>query len=193
METLNVRITGVTPLLMHSARGANPLDPMTKAHKQLTSKRKKTDDDHEAIARSEWRMGLYYNEQSGVYLPTMNIRASLIAGAKFNKLGMAVKRSTILTESESPLQYDGPRDPDGLFDDGRFVNCMAVGVGKARLMRTRPIFPEWKLDFELVYVEDQIERDQLLQAFENAGKLIGLGDFRPECGGSFGRYKVEVT
>ena len=37
---------------MHSDKFANPLHPATKAHKALTGKRKKTDDDHEAIAKS---------------------------------------------------------------------------------------------------------------------------------------------
>ena len=53
METLNVRITGTSPLMMHSDKFANPLLPETKAHKALTAKRKKTDEDHEAIAKSE--------------------------------------------------------------------------------------------------------------------------------------------
>lgn len=192
MKTLNVRITGTTPLLMHSSRGSNPLDPMTKAHKELTSKRKKTDDDHEAIARSEWRLGLYWSEGIGPYIPLMNVRASLVSGAKFNKLGASVKRSTVMTEMSAPLEYKGPRDPDAMFADGRFIDCQSVKVGQSRLMRTRPVFPEWALQCELAYDEEQIERDQLVLAFENAGRLIGLGDFRAECGGTFGRYRVDV-
>jgi hypothetical protein len=59
MKTVSVKITGKAALLMHSDRFANPLDPLTKAHKELTSKRKKTDDDHIAIARGEFIGGCY--------------------------------------------------------------------------------------------------------------------------------------
>ena len=36
MQVLNLKIKGVCPLLMHSDRFANPLDPATKAHKALS-------------------------------------------------------------------------------------------------------------------------------------------------------------
>lgn len=190
METLNVTLEGVSPLLMHSARGSNPLDPDVKHHKTLTSKRKKTDEDHEAIALSEWRLALYYDEQIGPYIPTMNIRASLINGAKFNKLGKNVKRSTLVTSEFTELIYQGPRTPDLLLKDGSFIDTRSVKVGQSRLMRNRPIFRQWSLAFELLFDETQIEKSDLMLAFQNAGKLIGIGDFRPECGGQFGRFAV---
>ena len=58
MEIITVKLTGTRPLLMHADVFADPLNPLTKAHKALTSKRKNTDDDHEAIAKSEWRARL---------------------------------------------------------------------------------------------------------------------------------------
>lgn len=179
-------------MLMHSARGANPLDPMTRAHKELTSKRKKTDEDYEAIARSEWFLALYHDEEIGPYVPSANVRASLIGGAKFNKLGMEVKRSVLMDEERIAVEYAGPRDPEAMFESRRFIDCRAVGVGKSRLMRTRPVFLDWSMTCHLHYPEERIELDQIRLAFENAGRLIGLGDFRPECGGTFGRYKVEI-
>ena len=54
MKSIPVKITGSAALLMHSDRFANPLDPLAKAHKEMTGKRKKTDDDFIAIAKSEF-------------------------------------------------------------------------------------------------------------------------------------------
>ena len=65
METINVKITGVSPMLMNSDRFSNPLDPMTKEHKLLTNKKKKTDEDYEAIALSSWRGSIYYDKSIG--------------------------------------------------------------------------------------------------------------------------------
>ena len=65
MQTIKVKIIGTRPLLMHSDIYADPLNPRTKAHKALTAKKKKTDEDHEAIAQSEWRGGMYFDEELG--------------------------------------------------------------------------------------------------------------------------------
>lgn len=88
MELVTLRITGTSPLMMHSDRLANPLNPATKAHKELTGKRKKTDDDHLAIARSEFIAGAYYDEKLGFYIPGANFDATFLAGAKLQKLGV---------------------------------------------------------------------------------------------------------
>ena len=176
---------------MHSDRGANPLDPDVIKHKELTSKRKKTDDDHRAIAKSEWLLALYWDKKNGPYIPSMNVRASLIGGAKFNKLGTHVKRSTLLEIERIPLEYDGPRNIKGLFDSGNFIDTRSVVVMSKRLMRNRPVFQNWSLVFEMSYDEKQLEERDLMTAFKEAGKLIGIGDFRPEKGGLFGRYSVK--
>jgi hypothetical protein len=192
METVRFRLTGVSPLLMHSDRGANPLDEDVKAHKELTSKRKKTDEDHEAIMLSEWRLAMYYDDHIGPYLPSFNIRSSLVNGGKFNKLGANIKRATLMPDHAVPLEYKGPRDLDQLAADSSFRDVRSVVVARSRLMRTRPIFNEWACEFDLMFDQNQIEQGQLTHAFQNAGKLVGLGDFRPECGGPFGRYSVAV-
>ena len=96
VETLNVRIVGTAPLLMHSDKFANPLHPATKAHKALTGKRKKTDDDHEAIAKSEFLGGCYHDATAGFFVPGQNFDASFLAGAKLQKLGTNWKRGVLV-------------------------------------------------------------------------------------------------
>jgi hypothetical protein len=192
MISLTLRLKGLSPMLMHSDRYANPLDPDTKEHKRLTSKRKKTDEDHAAIAYSEWKGGLYFDERLGPYLPSINVRSCLVEGAKLNKLGAAMQRGTIILEDKLALKYSGPRTIDGLWGNARFRDCRSVVVSRQRLMRYRPCFPEWEAELEITFDPQIIEADQILQSAENAGKFIGLGDFRPNKGGSFGRFEVET-
>ncbi len=191
MQTIKVRITGTTPLIMNSDRGCNPMLDAVKAHKEITGKRKKTDEDHAQIARNEWELAMYFDPKIGPYMPAMNMRAALVGGAKFNKLGQAVKRSTTPMMERLPVEYDGPRTLDTMFKRSDFVDCRSVGVNGKRIMRTRPIFQQWGFDFELAYDEQQLDEAQLILAFENAGLLVGIGDYRPECGGLFGRFSVE--
>lgn len=187
METIKVRLTGRRPLLMHSDKFADPLNPLTKEHKELTSKRKKTDDDHEAIAQSEWLGALYYDKELGPYVPGVNIEASMIAGAKLSKLGTQIKRSVEVLDTQCPLDYKGPRDPEGLWDAG-FYDARSVKVQQARLMRYRPIFKEWACECEIIFDEETINREQVVKSLQDGGKSCGVGDYRPK----FGRFNVEV-
>lgn len=188
MKTIQVNITGLRPLLMHADVFADPLNPLTKAHKALTSKRKKTDDDHEAIAKSEWRGGLYFDEEVGPYIPGVNIEAALVSGAKLSKLGTQVKRSVEIMDERCKLEYEGPRSVQALWDRG-FYDARSVKVGQARIMRYRPIFRHWKAVCVIAYDPETIDRDQVLKCLEDGGQYCGVGDYRPR----FGRFNVEVS
>ncbi len=194
MDKITFRFTGNSPLMMHSDRGANPLDPQAKEMKKLTSQRQKTDDIHEAIARMEWELGMYFDKAShGPYIPTANLRATMVEGAKFNKLGQAMKRATLILVEKAKLEYTGPRTIPDLWDAGEYRDVRSVVVGTARVMRCRPVFPcPWSVSFELMYDPTVIQRPTIITAAEAAGNLVGLGDCRPNCGGSFGRFTVEA-
>lgn len=58
-------------------------------------------------------------------------------------------------------------------------------------VRTRPFIPQWGAELEVRYVSPQLSaRDVHTLAF-NAGKLVGVGDFRQEKGkGTFGSFRV---
>ena len=194
MSTMKLKVTGVTPLLMHSDRYANPLDAMAKQHKSLTSKRKKTDDDHAAIARSELLGSLYYNKEQGIHLPAENLKACLVEAAKLNRLGTEFKRSLMILEDVLPLDYRGPKDPEALADDPNFVLAKSVVVtGGSRIMRVRPRFPAgWSFTANIEFDETRIDPSELKIVVENAGRYVGLGDWRPAKGGSYGRFTCEV-
>ena len=66
---VRLSIEGTAPLLMHNIRLADPLNPIAKAMKAISSKRKKTDDDLAQLARLEFEGGLYVLPDLGPYLP----------------------------------------------------------------------------------------------------------------------------
>ena len=188
MQLLKLKIKSTSPMLMHSDRFANPLDPATKAHKELTSKRKKTDDDHEAIAKSEY-MGSLYIDQDGPFIPSMNLDACFVEAAKMQKLGKHAKRAMMVLEDKIHIKYDGPRTGEALVADPRFVDARSVRVSMARLTRYRPRFNDWKAECTLAFDSEQINENEVRQIIENAGRLVGVGDFRPRMG----RFSVEFA
>jgi len=186
MEAIKIRVTGTSPLMMHSDRLANPLAAETKAHKELTGKRKKTEDDHLAIARSEFIAGCYWNEQDGFYLPGQNLDATFLAGAKLQKLGTHWKRGALVMEDRIKLLHDGPMTPGDLWEAPEHVDCRGVRVGAAKLMRYRPVFREWAAVLTVAVNTEVLDVKEAKKAIEDGGALIGTCEYRPR----FGRFEV---
>lgn len=189
MELLTLKITGTNTLMMHSDRFANPLDPSTKAHKELTSKRKKTDDDHRAIARSEFLGGVYWNEAESFYIPGQNFEATFLGGAKLQKLGTTWKRAALVLEDRVKLLHDGPTTPAALWESPAHVDCRGVKVGTAKIMRYRAIFLKWAAEVTVSINPDVLNISEAKKAIEDAGALVGVCEYRPR----FGRFTVEYV
>lgn len=187
MNIITLKITGASPLLMHSDLLANPLHPDTKAHKALTAKRKKTDEDHEAIAHSEFISGCYWNEHDGFHVPGQNFDAAFLAGAKLSKMGTHWKRGAVVVTDQAKLLFDGPKTPEALWNDRRFVDCRGVKVGTAKVMRYRAIFMEWATTVDVALNPEVLDVSEAKKAIMDAGRLIGVCEYRPR----FGRFEVD--
>lgn len=192
MQTLKVKIIGESALLMNKDTLSDPLNPKTQEIKALTSKRKKLEEDHLQIAELQYKASLYHDKTNGLYIPGAMFKASMVSGAKLNRLGASFKRAVIVLEDQIPLIYKGPSDPSELWANKDFVDCRSVGVMNARVMRYRPKIREWSAEATIMFSSEMVEEADLLRAMENAGMFAGVGDFRPECGGNFGRYSVEI-
>lgn len=186
MKTATYTIRGLAPLLVHNERLANPFDDLTRQIKSISGKRKKTEDDLTEMARLEFLGGLYFDDETGIHVPGNNVFAALLGGGKIHKLGVAIKRSTMVVEDKVALVFDGPTSPAALFADKRFVDMRSVRVGMAKVMRCRPIFPRWQLSFSLAYDGTGVQLDDLDRCLRDAGMMVGLCEYRPR----FGRFEV---
>lgn len=189
MKTATYTIKGTTAMMMHSERLANPFDPLTKEIKAISGTRRRTEDQLHEMARLEWLGGLYYNEHDGIHLPGYNVLACIVGGGKIHKLGTAVKRSALVVEDAIRVEFDGPKTPEKLFANAKFVDMRSVKIGTSKVMRCRPVFPEWQLTFRVAYDENSIQRADLDRCVETAGQMVGLGDYRPR----FGRFEVTAN
>lgn len=186
METLNLKFVGVSNLLMHSDRGMNLLDDLTKQFKAIVGKRKKTDEDYAEIARLEWELGLYFDKELGPYIPAINIEGCIRDGGKMEKRGEDVKKGTQVLIDKVALQYPGPRDIEGLWEK-KYYDIRAVGNQKNKVMRCRPAFKGWWLEFQIAFDPAIFNAHDLLRCAELGGNYCGLCDYTPR----FGRFRVE--
>jgi hypothetical protein len=162
----------------------DPLNPYKKQMKEISGKRKKTDDDQIAMARIEWEAGLYLNKAGRVVWPGTNLERMILDAAKKIKMGTLVK-SALMIPDDIVMDADYPKDLDKMFESCRIAS--KVKVGMASIIRTRPIFDNWSLTFKVLFNEELLNPRDLQQILDIAGAQIGLGDWRPR----FGRFVVE--
>jgi len=183
---IQFKIEGISPLLMHNGQLANPLNPFTKQMKELTGQRKKTDETHLALSELEFRAGLYLSATKQVCIPSEVLESCLIEGAKKSKLGKQFK-SSIAIMDESLLDYGESLTVDQLWKRAEeFADVRGVKVGTSRIMRTRPIFRNWRLAFDVQYNPELVNPEQIQLAVADAGSQVGLCDYRPK----FGRFQI---
>lgn len=188
MARFRMTCTGTTPLLMHNSRLSNPLDDVAKAMKRISAKRAKTEDDHEELARLEHMGSLYFDPDMGPYMPGQNFERCLVDAARITKAGKKIERGVFVETNVNPVAYDGPRTIEGLWSDANFRHTASVKVQQNRVTRTRPQFRTWVTEADGIYDPAVINLEELAEIADTAGRMIGLGDWRPR----YGRFTVSV-
>ena len=190
--TLIIGCTGVSPLLMHSDRAADPLSREAQWLNELSAKRRKTEAEIIELARREFHCSLYLDPGGRPTIPIDNVHSCLYAAARRRKEGPLFSGS--LTVSSVRFRYEGPDDPDALWENQeQFVDRRSVKVGTSRVIRTRAIFPVWSLDVTAEHDPEVADLFNIRLWAEIAGARIGLGDYRPQRGGLFGRFEAKVA
>jgi len=188
MQIINFKITGINKLVMHNQRMADPLDPFAKQLSAISSKRKKTDEDHEEMAWVEFQGSIYHDVEIGPYIPATWLDRTFVGGARKTKRGKDAEVGVMVIDNQVPLQYVGPRDIPTLWKE-KFRLRNGVKVQQARVIRTRPLFNGWSAQFAMSFDPEIFNRDEVISIMETAGKIIGIGDWRPR----YGRFTVEVA
>lgn len=188
---IQLDLTGAKPMLQHNGRLANPLDQHTRQLKALTGKRKKTDDDLVSIMLTEARGACYETSEGLLGLPTAAVWRSIYDAAKAFKLGEDIKRSLSFEDSTEPLLIDGKNVTcdDWIASPDR-VDYRPVKVSGRKTMRARPLIPAgWQATFYFDLLTDVLDARDLAPVLERAGRLVGVGDWRP----IYGTYSAEVS
>lgn len=176
-------------MLQHNGRLANPLDPWTQQLKALTSKRKKTDEDLMSIMAIEARGACWETETGEIGIPTAAVWRSIYDAATAYKFGANVKRALGFEDMTVPLLFEGkPQSCDTFLNEPGHIDYRPVVVNRARTMRARPRVFGWQSTHTFELLEDVIDPRELVPVLERAGRLVGVGDWRP----TYGKYAVEV-
>ncbi len=183
MKNLSVTWKGISPLIMHSCQCVNPLHPISKELKKYTEKKsKQTEEDLIRISDLEWESGAYWKEGLGLYIPGENVEATIRNGAKVNRKGKDIEKYVNVTDLYIPFDYGENLSKEELIQNYEYRDTRIMVINRSRILRTRPRFDQWNITFNLMYNEEKLDLDTVVNAIEYAGQYVGLCDSRPKYG-----------
>ena len=176
-----------------------PTVPYSPSHQHFIPKKDREGDD--AYDERTWRDHANVDEKGEVVIPSFALKQAIDMAAQ--KLGMKVPgrgstrykglfTSGLIVDNDLKLM-NGTGEP---FTKDMatiiILSCNPAGErgGGKRVLRRFPLFFDWHAEARLLIVDEALSPSVVEQHLVMAGRVVGLGRFRPENGGSNGRFTV---
>lgn len=179
---IDITIEGTTPLLMNRFYDEAALIATEGGGASVTGDR--------GTPREQAERKLYvHNGQIGI--PQPNVFRCLIDAGQYFKLGrskVTTQRSSIIPACVDiegvflPLRHEAPWDVD--------TRPVVIPATRGRILTHRPMFEKWGLDLSVELDTTILGVKIFRELVDAAGKRVGLGDFRPDHKGPFGKFVV---
>ncbi len=177
MQLIELEIEGVSPLLLHNPAGMRPPNA-TLARKNIPE------------VEVEAEAGTYRMPDGQLALPTPAFRSCLVSGGKGRRFGKTaattiIKGAVFAADEMTPLF-----DPDGTPAHTFEIDMRRAVVQRAAVVRARPKLPKWAATIRFEIDDEFISETQVREVLAIGGRTIGVGDYRPEKAGPFGRFTL---
>jgi len=179
LKKIAVRVEGMTPLVIHawSEKARQQLLANQQGGKQRIREKREPEQEFEA---ARYRLS---DGTDGI--PLVALKASIV-GAAHKDLGVSKvsAQKAIFIDGDEGQLIRINADPPLMRED-----IVRVGMGSADL-RYRPQYDPWSLDVQITYDTDILNAETIFNLIERAGFGGGLGEWRPQKGGEWGRFRV---
>ena len=179
---IHVTIQGVTPLLMNRFTEASEV--------KLSAGTSGVYHGSKGSPREQATPKCYADEKGFLFIPGPNIFAAIIAAGTFHKAGktkLTTAKTSLIPAGLSLEDLVCPLNTNKWEVDSRSVVIPSTG---GRIMCHRPRVDTWSTSFTLDVDDTMFNPGLIRQVLDDAGKKIGLGDYRPSRKGPFGRFTV---
>lgn len=179
--TYSFWIKGVTPLIQHawSEKGLEMMR-MTAAERR---KREKTKRDPVAEAKAS----SYYTEDGDYGVPLLAFKAACIGAChKDQGLEKTTFRKSFFVASNGGDLITKLHGSDPIIRE----DIVRVGAGSTDI-RYRHQFDQWGANIIAEVDPSMLEPEDIVKVVNRAGFSVGIGEWRPEKGGEFGRFTFD--
>lgn len=178
MEKYKIKVEGTSPLLMN--RPSALIGDVSADKKPM-----KNDPDGESKAR------LYITPDEKLYQPCTHFKGALVEAGKHKKV-VGKGKATY----SKIVGYAATIDPAAIIHlNQEWEIDSQLGVNpttRGRVMIHRPMLTFWSLAFFVDFDETEVSAPILKELFDIAGRIVGVGDYRPAKKGPYGRFQVTL-
>lgn len=141
-----------------------------------------------------WRNKAHFGDDRIIYIPPMGFKQCLDSTAKFLSIKIPGKGTATYTKHFLAGVLVMDKLSTGISVDeveGEWIHANANGVrgsGK-RVKRCFPLIPKWEGEVTFYILDEEITKDIFERILREAGQFRGIGRFRPENGGFYGRFE----
>jgi len=164
--------------------------------KYISEPRKERESDAQFEERC-WKHRLHHTRDGQVVIPAMAFKRALEAAAKYDSRRIKGKNMATYTKrfvagllctNNIPLGIH----MDNVVGEKLFVPSNGVAGAGKRVMKCFPRIDPWEATVEMLILDDKTITEEIFESyFKVAGLFIGIGRFRPERGGFYGRFRCE--
>lgn len=202
IKRVKVRMTGDTPLIVHAWSEKAKRQMLEAQMKTTKTKAKDVRDPYDDFIQS-----LYWLEGKPEESTPEAFEAAVNGGAKWGFPVGAIKQAGNsaayrLGWVKNQMQLRGSYFLQTEFGDMAEIkgavpeireDMVRIGMGSADL-RYRGEFKNWYMDMTLEYnASGDMTLEQILNVINAGGYTCGIGEWRPEKDGSFGKYHIETV
>ena len=140
--------------------------------------------------REEAAPKCYKDSDGQLYIPSTNVLSCIIAAGTFHKAGkskLTTQKTSLIPAGIIVTDLVCPLNTKEWEVDSRSVVIPSTG---GRIMCHRPRIDEWETSFTLEVDSEMFNEKTVRLLVDDAGKKLGLGDYRPQRKGPFGRFSV---
>lgn len=174
LRRIEIKVVGDSPLISHAWSEKAKKLMLDKQMKKGTQAKEAKD------PQRDYEESLYQHPDGGYGFPSVAFKAAAVRGAKALGMVMADMRGAFHIGGEL-VKIDGEPRPR--------EDMVRVGMGTADI-RYRGEFPEWSATLPITYNARTVSVDQIVAMFDAAGFGVGIGEWRPEKDGQYGRFHV---
>ena len=152
-------------------------------------------ENRDAYDQRTWRSKLNTNDAGMVTIPAHGLMQCVTSAARYSKRqipGQGKATWTKKFEAGIAILEDPVTNVIAADVQPVTISANADGVrgsGK-RVPRRFPIMPKWQFTVDIYVLDPIITQEILREMFEIAGMFVGIGRFRPEKGGTNGRFRI---
>ena len=143
-----------------------------------------------------WHLRMDRDKEGRIFIPAMAFKRSFESGAQYANIKIKGSgKATYTKKIVAGIMINENLVTNKTVNDIIKETFLVPADGKPgskgpRVIKHFPAISDWEGKLTIYVLDDIITKEILSRVIEEAGKFVGVGRFRPQNGGYYGRYEL---